>query len=48
MVLTASLPFDDPNSEREIARQTINEPVNYNPKVWSKLSEEAKNFVDSN
>jgi len=47
MILTATLPFDDPNSEREIARQTINEPVYYNPKIWSKLSDEAKNFVDS-
>jgi len=48
MILSASLPFDDPNSEKEIARQTIYDPVKFKPSVWSKLSPEAKNFVESN
>jgi hypothetical protein len=42
------LPFDDENSEREIARQTIHDPVPYPNSLWKKLSIEAKLFVDSN
>ena len=40
------LPFDDKHSEREIARQTIQDPVPYDDKIWSKISPEAKTFVD--
>ena len=47
LTLTGSLPFDDPISEVEIAKQTINNPVPYNPKIWSKLSDESRLFVDS-
>jgi len=45
-LLCSRLPFDDPKSEREIARQTVNDPV---PKHnnWKNLSEEAKNFIES-
>ncbi|MCQ2817119.1 MAG: protein kinase [archaeon] len=46
LLLCGFLPFDDENSEREIARQTIQDPVPYPSQVWSKLSPEAKNFVD--
>ena len=40
------LPFDDEFSEKEIARQTIDDPVPYYPKLWKKISKEAKNFVE--
>ncbi len=46
LLLCGYLPFDDKHSEREIARQTINEPVPYSDKIWDKLSPEAKDFVD--
>ena len=41
------LPFDDEHSEREIARQTIQDPVPYPANVWKNLSLEAKEFVGS-
>jgi serine/threonine protein kinase len=41
------LPFDDEHSEREIARQTIQDPVPYPANVWKNLSPEAKEFVGS-
>jgi hypothetical protein len=54
-MLTASLPFDDENSEKEIARyfklyirQTIYEPTPFPDKIWKRFSPEAKLFVDSN
>ena len=46
LLLCGYLPFDDKHSEREIARQTIQDPVPYDNKIWSKLSPEAKTFVD--
>jgi hypothetical protein len=58
-MLTASLPFDDENSEKEIARykhiltiftlfrQTIYESTPFPDSVWKKFSSEAKVFVDS-
>ena len=47
LLLCGFLPFDDENSEREIARQTIQDPVPYPSQVWSKLSKEAKHFVEA-
>jgi serine/threonine protein kinase len=47
LVLCGCLPFDDEHSEREIARQTIHDPVPYPSSIWKKLSSEAKLFVDS-
>lgn len=47
LLLCGSLPFDDETSEREIARQTIHDPVPYPSSIWKKLSSEAKAFVDS-
>ena len=47
MLLCGSLPFDDEKSEKEIARQTIHDPVPYHSSTWKKLSSEAKQFVDS-
>ena len=46
LLLCGYLPFDDKHSEREIARQTIQDPVPYEEKIWSKYSPEAKSFVD--
>ena len=46
LLLCGFLPFDDEHSEREIARQTIQDPVPYPNNIWDKLSNEAKEFVD--
>ena len=46
LLLCGYLPFDDRHSEREIARQTIQDPVPFEEKIWSKYSPEAKTFVD--
>ena len=46
VLLCGYLPFDDKYSEIEIARKTINNPVLYDNNIWSKLSPEAKIFVD--
>jgi len=46
LLLCGYLPFDDKHSEREIARQTIQDPVPFEEKIWSKYSPEAKSFVD--
>ena len=46
LLLCGFLPFDDKHSEREIARQTIEEPTPFPSKTWSHLSSEAKSFVD--
>ena len=46
LLLCGYLPFDDKHSEREIARQTIQDPVPFESKIWSKYSSEAKNFVE--
>ena len=47
LLLCGCLPFDDENSEREIARQTINDSTPYPSAIWKKISNEAKLFVDS-
>jgi hypothetical protein len=46
LLLAGCLPFDHETSEREIARQTIHDPVRWGS-IWKKLSNEAKSFVDS-
>ena len=46
LLLCGYLPFDDKHSEKEIARQTIQDPVPFEEKIWSKYSPEAKTFVD--
>ena len=46
LLLCGYLPFDDQHSEREIARQTINDPVPFEYKIWNKFSPEAKIFVN--
>ena len=46
LLLCGYLPFDDKHSEREIARQTILDPVPFEDKIWNKYSPEAKTFVE--
>lgn len=46
LLLAGCLPFDHETSEREIARQTIHDPVRWGS-IWKKHSNEAKSFVDS-
>ena len=46
LLLCGYLPFDDKHSEKEIARQTIQDPVPYEKKIWSKYSPEAWIFVE--
>ena len=46
LLLCGYLPFDDNHSEREIARQTIQDPVPFNDKIWSKYSPESKIFIN--
>ena len=45
LLLCGYLPFDDKHSEREIARQTIQDPVPFNDKIWKKYSPESKIFI---
>ena len=47
LLMCGFLPFDDEHSEREIARQTIQDPVPYPANIWKNLSVEAKEFVGS-
>ena len=47
LLMCGFLPFDDEHSEREIARQTIQDPVPYPANIWKNLSLEAKEFVGS-
>ena len=46
LLLCGYLPFDDKNSEKEIARQTVKEPTPFNEKIWKNKSNEAKDFLD--
>ena len=45
LMLTSRLPFDDPNSEYEIARKVVEDCPSYSQKRWEGISNEAKNFV---
>jgi len=47
LLLCGFLPFDDQFSEKEIARQTLYEPVPYPQSVWKNFSADAKNFCTS-
>lgn len=44
-MLCGCLPFDDHHSEKEVARQTIYDPVPYHSTHWKNLTCESKNFV---
>jgi serine/threonine protein kinase len=47
LLLVGYLPFDDEKSEREIARQTIHDPVPFKSSVWKKNTPDSKTFVES-
>jgi serine/threonine protein kinase len=47
LLLVGYLPFDDEKSEREIARQTIHEPVPFKSSVWKKNTPDSKTFVEN-
>ena len=47
LLVAGFLPFDDEKSESEIARQTVYKPTPYPKKIWNKISNEAKMFVDN-
>jgi len=44
LLLCGCLPFDDEKSEREIARQTIHDPVPYHSSIWKKTQSRGKTF----
>ena len=47
LLVAGFLPFDDEKSENEIANQTVYKPTPYPKKIWNKISNEAKMFVDN-
>ena len=47
LLVAGFLPFDDENSEKEIARQTVYEPTPFPNSIWKNISNEAKAFVDN-
>jgi serine/threonine protein kinase len=47
LLLCSRLPYDDPKSEREIARQTVNEPLPKNNNGWKSLSIDSKDLIES-
>ena len=44
LLLTGFLPFDD-ESDEEIKRMTIEDPVPYPPTIWTGISKEGKGFI---
>ena len=46
LMLSGSLPFDHKTDEEEIARKTVSEPPPYKGSIWTKISPEAKDFID--
>ena len=47
LLVAGFLPFDDEDSEKEIARQTVYDPTPFPKKIWDNISQEAKMFVDN-
>lgn len=46
-MLTGTLPFDDENSENEIARQTVYDQTPFPEEVWGEIPADAKDCVES-
>lgn len=44
LLLSGTLPFDD-DDDREIARQTINDPVDFSYSIWEKVPQTAKDLI---
>ena len=47
LILAGFLPFDDEESDKEIARQTIYEPTPFPSEIWNNISKEAKSFIEN-
>jgi hypothetical protein len=47
LLLAGHLPYDHETSEREIARQTVYDPVPYTSSVWKKANPEVKELINS-
>jgi hypothetical protein len=47
LLIAGHLPFDHETSEKEIARQTVHDPVPYTSSVWKRTSNEARVLIDS-
>lgn len=47
LLVAGFLPFDDETSEKEIARQTVYDPVPYPFIIWKIISLEAKMFINN-
>ena len=45
LLIGGNLPFDHPKNDREIARQTINDPPPFKGNVWRRVSKEGIDFV---
>ena len=45
LILSGALPFDHPQDDREIARQTIHDPVPFKGSVWRNISQEGIDFI---
>ena len=45
LLIGGCLPFDHPKNDREIARQTINDPPPFKGNVWKRVSREGIDFV---
>ena len=45
LIVGGSLPFDHIKNDKEIARQTINDPPPFKGNVWKRVSEEAIDFI---
>ncbi len=48
LLIDGHLPFDHEDSEVEIARMTVYEPVKFKRSVWKKVDPEVKNLLTSN
>ena len=46
LLLSGGLPFDHANDDKEIARQTISEPVPYKGTIWKTISPQAVDFIN--
>ena len=46
LMLCGSLPFDHPSDDKEIAKQTVNDPLPFKGSVWRSVSNEAIDFVN--
>jgi serine/threonine protein kinase len=48
LLMAGHLPYDHEYNDREIARQTVYDPIPYTSPIWKKISVEAITLIDSN